>query len=205
MRSRLKRLAAVAVVVGLGVTVWLRWGGTVAQESNGQPPSRQHPIISDWSPPPSDLRSMVDSAEAVALVRMERQRPAEKEISATESRRLVTIYTTTIVEIFKRINDLPGPGEELEVVREGGSVVRGGQVETLSEMGFPPFRIGGEYVLFMTKDPATGLLTPKWAADGAYAINEGRVESPGRSPAALLNAAKSSDSFLRELRSLKGF
>lgn len=163
-------------------------------------PVRTERVFTEFFGPPPSLPEMMNAAEAVARVRLERERPHDRQFAHEVGPRVMTLHTGVVLEVFK--NDATHPlveGEGIGVIRQGGRRDRGQHIEDVVQDGFPPFH-HGEYVLFLRWHPDYAGWVSAFGPDGAYAIEGAQVGSLGSRPVSKAQHGRPAEEFLGDLR-----
>ena len=91
----------------------------------------------------------------------------------------------------------------VDVFRVGGDVDEGTQITSYIEVGFPKYKQGDQYVLFMTFNTYATMFQPKNGPDGSYEIVASTSINPlGRSPLAVAQQGRPASTFIADLKAL---
>lgn len=92
-----------------------------------------------------------------------------------DQRTIDSKYTLDVTAVYRSSHALQS-GHAITLVRAGGIMQIEGFTVTAYERQFPPFSVGDEYILFLTKHPTEGHYVLRHGAQGAFRIIGGAVE-----------------------------
>jgi hypothetical protein len=194
-------MRSISVVATLLLSVYV---GAGTQSSEQSKPVRERPIHLDNLPEPAyTLGELWDRADVVIEGTVLAVTPADLQLSDSEPPRTLvfTDYDIAIAEVFKADSRIRKNSTIVRIKRRGGTRDRGDYVERTSQEGFPEFKQGERYILFLS------YLTREFYAvespDSAFLLTTQGIKARGKSSLADVIAA-SPDFTLRTLLRRQG-
>lgn len=145
-------------LVALLATGWLGLWPHIEQSVK---PVVQQPLVLDYRAP-EDLAEFVEASEIIVVAR----------ITRAQHRRQTTVpgtdYDISVLRTIKGHEHLIG---QSKVCRPIGDMEYPDRIVRRFEPGFPPFTVGTEYLLFLTRSESLGCLTPSFGPAGVATVD----------------------------------
>ena len=173
--------------------------------AQGPPRPGALPIFVDYFKFPDDIQGLTREADAVVSVRIASDRfesIADPRIGRSSD---VTKYTLTLLDVLKPHSMLPPIPAPLTITRLGGQRVQDGKAIESFQVGFEPFQVGADYVLFLIWNERTDAFDIAYGPHGSYQLlPSGIVRALGTGALAKGQDGKPREAFEREIRSAAG-
>lgn len=197
---------AEVVCVSSGSVTYSMWTNTtrlllcallgIALVRDQQKPTIITEVRVDRAAPAATLAAAVRSAPAIALVTVLSSRLFQPPNGAT----IRTVYAVRVDDVIKPQTMLTG---FVDVYRVGGEIDEGAHINKYVEVGFPPYVLNRQYVLFMNFNTYFEMFQPTGGPDASYEINaSGQVVPMGPSLLAQAQRGKSASAFVAELKAI---
>jgi hypothetical protein len=160
-------------------------------------PTQSSMSISCGPAAPRTLEGLAAEADAVVLLRIERQHSYRWAApSDPERMHILTNFGTRWIESF-RVGSAVAPGDD--IVQGGGHIDVGEQIESAIAHPHVPLNVGDEYVLFL-KRYEHGKVRIHHGPEGAFRIRNSPVEPTGQQELASAWRGRAAAKFLDALR-----
>ena len=169
--------------------------------------SKPRPMGHSRVPPPVDIRQLWNESEVVAVFRVESERPGpDSEPCPPLTGAGWTLYQVRVGRTFKGSDVVKAKTQRglLPILRIGcktGDALFDSRLDD----GFPPFRIGEEFVGFLRS--RTGIFSsymcPYHMGVGVLELREGRVRARSDAPISKRQDGRKADDLLKELADLE--
>jgi hypothetical protein len=127
---------------------------------------------------PRTLEQLAADADAIARVKVERQRSyRRKDRHVGDPGFIMTASTVRWIESFKSNSRVT---IDEEIVQGGGRLEKADEIEITTFNDAAPLNIGDEYVLFLKRYDELGYVVIHHAQNGAFLIRNGRVNAVGK-------------------------
>lgn len=164
-------LLLLSAATGLGLSVLSSPYKGTAQEPVNVVESR---ISTEYRTPPATLKEMVLVADAVIIGRVLGGQPKD----ADDGKRIQTAVSVAVSEVLQNFGvPLGDQRKPIEVLRYGGDRLRGGKTIRAYESGFPQFKVGSEFVLFLSWNKHERLWEVMWGPAGMLEVAKGRARA----------------------------
>lgn len=169
---------------------------TMNQLQGPSKPVYEVPMEVSYLQPPPTVEGATRSADAVVVGKVESSHPYQPPKSGATLR---TAYQIDVLETLKAdFRLVPDP----VVFRFGGDRDEGKHIRRSKEVGFPDFKPGKVYVLFLSWNPVLEGFELKYGPNSTFELqSDGTIQSPGRSEFAKSQVGKPKGTFLTAIRS----
>jgi hypothetical protein len=147
--------------------------------------------------PPLTLNDTVSGSDAIIVGTV----LSKRLLSLDPDDPVRTVYSIRVSDVIKSHEFLSGL---LDVYRDGGDQIVGPSVVRTEEVGFPPYEVGGQYVICLAYNQYARMFQSRFGPEGSYSLTAAVVRPMGTSPLALAQTDREPADFIRALKAATG-